>query len=123
MLHMGVALHGVRTLHTKTVGDGGEIAKHSNTQVPGDIYLSSQAAFEHSVGHETIERKDRVIAIQCRVLMTVEEYANTHKEFIEKPQRKKEALDNIGKLLKDEHFCLPTLEEVKLTLEKFDNSE
>ena len=52
MLHMGVALHGVRTLHTKTVGDGGEIAKHSNTQVPGDIYLSSPAAFEHSVGHE-----------------------------------------------------------------------
>eukprot|EP00092_Neocalanus_flemingeri_P011347 GFUD01012227.1.p1 GENE.GFUD01012227.1~~GFUD01012227.1.p1 ORF type:complete len:310 (+),score=70.34 GFUD01012227.1:95-1024(+) len=123
MVHMGVALQGVRTLHVRRVEDDGKITKHSKPQVPGDIYLSSPAAFKHAVGHETLQRNDRIVAIQCRVLMTVEDYANVHKEFTEEPTKKREALDNIAKLLKEEVFSVPTLEEVKLTLEKLESSE
>ena len=60
-----------------------------------------------------------MVAVQCRVLMTTEDYSNVYREFNEEPEKKREALDNIAKVLKEEKFSLPTLQEVKETLEKF----
>merc|ERR1712142_617956 len=100
MLHMAVALHGVRTLHSKTKKENSNlVTKYENIQRPGDVYLSSPAAFEHAVGHNTVERGDRVVAMQCRVLVNMGEL--------------KEGLDKIAAITKQKQFCLPNLQEVK----------
>ena len=124
MLHMAVALQGVRTLHSKTMREGRKGAtKHANIQVPGDVYLSSPSAFLHAVGHETVERKDRVVAMQCRILQTKEDNLDIQREYFKDPEKMTEAEQNIAMILKDENFLLPTFEEVRKILEIFDNFE
>ena len=112
MLHMALALKGTRQLYSKKVEVDGSSKVYSNTQTPGDVYLSSPAAFKHAVGHNTVKREDRIVAIQCRILMTSEEYSNIHSEYTVKPEDHRKALDNIAKLLEEKTFDLPTLKEI-----------
>jgi len=116
MLHMTVTLHGKRILQAKTLTKDGSIKQYSMEQVPGDVYLSSPAAFQHCVGHQSLKRTDRIVAVQCRVLMTMEDYANIFKEYIGEPNRQVEAMENIAKLLMEESFLLPSLDEVQQEL-------
>ena len=53
--------------------------------------------------------------------MTTEDYADVHKEFSQEPENKRKALYNIAKLLKEESFTLPTLEEVMTIFKKIDS--
>ena len=111
MLHMAVALQGVRTLHSKTMREGRKGAtKHANIQLPGDVYLTSPSAFLHAVGHETVERKNRVVAMQCRILQTKEDNLDIQREYLKEPEKMTEAMVNIAMILKDEKFLLPTFE-------------
>ena len=63
--------------------------------------------------------KDRVVALQCRLFMTLEDFADIHREFNEDSQKKRDALGKIAHIMECEEFCLPSLEEVKATLETF----
>jgi len=73
------------------------------------------------VGHETVKRKDRVVAIRCRILWTKEEALDIQREYLKEPEKMTEAMVNIAMILKEEKFLLPTFEEVKKILEKLDN--
>ena len=120
MVHLAMGLTGGRTLHTRTVGEDNKVTKHANILQPGDVYLSSPAAFQHAVSRENLDREDRVVALQCRLLMTLQEFADIHREFTEDVQKKREALDKIAHIMEVGEFCLPSLEEVKKTLVTFD---
>ena len=122
MLHMALSLQGTRKLYAKKVAEDNSSKVYCNTQTPGDVYLSSPAAFMHAVGHDTFKRKDRIVAVQCRILMTSEENASIHSECnIETEDRfgkkalalgRRKALDNIAKLLEEQTFALPNLKEI-----------
>ena len=112
MLHMALSLKGTRQLYAKKVEEDGSSKVYCNTQTPGDVYLSSPAAFMHAVGQNTVRRDNRIVAVQCRILMTSEEYSNIHAEYTMKPEDRRKALDNIAKLLEEHPFDLPTLKEI-----------
>ena len=121
MLHMALSLKGKRKLYSKKVEEDSSSKIYCNKQTPGDVYLSSPAAFMHAVGHNTFKRKDRIVAVQCRILMTTEDNENIHSECNMKPEDRfgkkalkmgeRKALDNIAKLLEEQTFALPTLKE------------
>ena len=112
MWHMALSLQGARQLYAKKVEEDGSSKVYCNTQTAGDVYLSSPAAFKHAVGHNTVKRKDRIVAVQCRVLMTSEDNSNIHSEYTMKPEDLRTALDKIAKLLEEQTFALPTLTEI-----------
>ena len=122
MLHMALSLKGKRKLYAKKVEEDSSSNVYCNKQMPGDVYLSSPAAFMHAVGHNTFKRKDRIVAVQCRILMTTEDNENIHSECNMKPEDRfgkkalkmgeRKALDNIAKLLEEQTFALPTLKEI-----------
>ena len=112
MLHMALSLQGSRQLYAKKVKEDGSSKVYCNTQTPGDVYLSSPAAFKHAVGHKTVRREDRIVAIQCRILMTLDEYSNILSEYVMKPEHPRIALDKIANLLVEQTFVLPDLKEI-----------
>ena len=61
--------------------------------------------------------------MQCRILQTKEDNLDIQREYFKDPEKMTEAEQNIAMILKDENFLLPTFEEVKKILEKFDNFE
>lgn len=74
LIHMAIALHGRRALHSKLYNVGGNIPLHLvEWQSPGDVYITSPSCFEHAVEYPRCEHKDRVIAIQSRLLVTEDE--------------------------------------------------
>ena len=74
LLHLAFAVRGNRNLHSIQTHSGQE--EHIiHPQQPGDIYVSSPFAFLHAVEYPACAWADRIIAIQCRILMTPEDQA------------------------------------------------
>ncbi|EOD32672.1 hypothetical protein EMIHUDRAFT_253293 [Emiliania huxleyi CCMP1516] len=71
-LHLGIALHGLRTLHANC--SGGAFARcpiAATTQPAGSIYFSSPAAFQHGVvypEHRGGSFAESIVAVQARLL-------------------------------------------------------
>ena len=74
-LHMALSLGGNRALHTKHVTNPADksIAKHVHWQQPGSVYVSSPYLFGHAVQYEQCTWDTRIIAVQCRFLMQLED--------------------------------------------------
>ena len=73
LLHMAVSIRGRRALHsfqsrTSARSDLGLL--HVDWQEQGDVYVSSPWAFLHGVEYPTSDWGGRVVALQCRFLMT-----------------------------------------------------
>lgn len=118
MIHMGVSLAGERTFYTKHVTEEGHITDYSTIQSPGCVYLSSPQAYKHCIGHKTITREERYVAIMCRVLMTPEEYSDIYRQ----KEEHESCLDEIAAVMKENEFILPTLEEVTKVMKKIDSN-
>jgi hypothetical protein len=109
MLHLGVALAGCRTLYANHLTEEGATVKCASELPPGSVYLSSPVAFQHAVGHGKLARERRVVAVQCRVLMTPTDYKQLRAEEDGVPGD----LAALAEVLEREELELPSLQEVQ----------
>jgi len=94
VFHMAVAITGTRTLYLQHL-DGDNVVKCASDLDPGTVYISSPTAFTHAVGHGDLKRKSRIVAVQCRIGMTPDDY---HELFAEKESLSVE-LENMSALM------------------------
>jgi hypothetical protein len=80
ILHMAVSIHGTRTLHTQLARTASGVYEEEATdQTGGDVYVSSPSAFRHGVRYPQIDQwSERVVALQCRLLLTMEDQATLY---------------------------------------------
>lgn len=65
LLHMAITINGDRCLHTKT----NKFPQHKN-----NVYVSSPWSFIHGVTYEECDQANKIIAVQCRFLMTQQDW-------------------------------------------------
>eukprot|EP00933_Yihiella_yeosuensis_P041469 TRINITY_DN35867_c0_g1_i1.p1 TRINITY_DN35867_c0_g1~~TRINITY_DN35867_c0_g1_i1.p1 ORF type:complete len:300 (-),score=64.79 TRINITY_DN35867_c0_g1_i1:229-1128(-) len=84
-LHLALSLGGSRALHEcrrspkQTV-----VTAQTHWQQEGDAYLSSPATFPHSVEYPATEWSNRIVAVQCRLLLQRKELCPNASEMAEK---------------------------------------
>lgn len=82
-LHMALSLQGRRALHARHRVSNGRISQQCAVgpgddrevfwQEPGSVYLSSPCCFPHAVEYPACGWQDRIVAVQCRLLLGEEE--------------------------------------------------
>jgi len=128
-LHMAIGLQGQRALHVRRhvnrsrVSQNCAIGASDDREVlpqgPGSVYVASPCCFPHAVQYEETGWSNRIVAVQCRLLLTEEEIFGTlngkqHTALDIDPQggtaaivfRHLESLASHG-------LALPTLDEVQ----------
>merc|ERR1719228_2796848 len=90
--------------------------KGSTELAPGSVYLSSPFAFRHAVGHEDINRESRIVAVQCRIGMTPDDY----QMLLAEQESLSLELESMSSLMQVRGFLLPTLEEVTTFLDSIE---
>ena len=130
IMHLSLSLKGKRALYYKTNGamvttdnkqtnnndvksDENE-AKHEpitkiQWQSEGDCYLSQPYGFLHGVNYPKTRWNSRIIAIQCRLLMTPNEFKEVYSKSKEFPK----AMDQISQVISQNSVVIPTLQEIK----------
>ena len=71
VLHLAITLRGTRALHFDAAQE--HMTSRAIVLPPGSVYLSSPAAFVHSVQYPTTNLTNRVEALQCRLALTQSE--------------------------------------------------
>jgi len=112
VLHLAVSVKGSRTLYLQHL-EGDKVAKCATELPPGSVYLSSPFAFRHAVGHEDINRESRIVAVQCRIGMTPDDY----QMLIAEQGSLSLELESMSSLMQVKGFLLPSLEEVTTFLD------
>jgi len=115
VLHMAVAINGTRTLYLQHL-DGDNVVKCASNLDPGSVYLSSPTAFTHAVGHGDLKRESRIVAVQCRIGMTPDDYQEL---FADKELLSVE-LENMSALIQVKEFALPSLGEVMAAMDQME---
>lgn len=113
-LHLALSLCGTRRLHcrlgTAAVAHFNDLSNRAYTFSAGDVYLSSPSAFLHGVEYPAASWDTRVVAIQCRVLLTREEQARLH---LEHPERMCALSAAVTDAVACGDFRLPTMADVE----------
>jgi len=115
VLHMAVAITGMRTLYLQHL-EGDNVVKCASDLDPGLVYLSSPTAFTHAVGHGDLKRESRIVAVQCRIGMTPDHYQEL---FAEKDSLSVE-LENMSALIQVKELALPSLDEVMAAMDQIE---
>ena len=120
--HLAIALHGRRALHSRLANHPteGQFEEHVEWFEPGDVYLSSPSSFSHSVEYPQCDWASRVVAIQCRLLLTQTEYSDLMSAMdVKSNQARENALVGFSKVLNtndtktnQSQIVIPTLEQV-----------
>merc|ERR1712047_18332 len=108
---MAASVKGTCTLYLQHL-EGDKVVKCATELAPGSVYLSSPFAFRHAVGHEDINRESRIVAVQCRIGMTPDDYQMLLAEqgFLSLE------LESMSSLMQVKGFLLPSLKEVTTLL-------
>jgi len=82
-LHMAIGLQGSRALHARRCVAKGRISKNCGVgasdgrevlwQSEGAAYLGSPCCYPHAVEYPCVDWADRIVALQCRLLLSEEE--------------------------------------------------
>lgn len=84
LLHLAVTIRGSRVLHSRRSNTQGGVAEEiCESQVAGQIYLSSSALMLHAPRFSLASYEDRVIAIHARILYTSAELHSFRKNRTE----------------------------------------
>ena len=79
----------------------------------GDVYISSPWAFKHSVEYPASTWDTRVVAAQCRLLMTVEDVDAIQGDMTMRGAMAQEAaLEAVSRALASADITIPSLEDV-----------
>merc|ERR1719262_1361499 len=97
---MALSLRGRRKLHA-ILKDGYVV----NENVQGNLYMSTPHVFRHAVEYPSCRWRNRVVAIQCRLLMNSEDSMKIQLEQKTKP----EVAALITSVLKDVEVQIPTM--------------
>mmetsp|Transcript_16699 Transcript_16699/g.27571 ORF Transcript_16699/g.27571 Transcript_16699/m.27571 type:complete len:332 (+) Transcript_16699:48-1043(+) len=121
MIHFGLSIRGKRTLRTKTARSqtsklDDEIEKELQ-QSAGNAYLASPAMVRHGVEYFQCDWKDRVIAIQCRMLLTDEDRNEYFNSFADSNDLL-ETTEIVAKCFMDADVQMPTLDDVNVVLKR-----
>mmetsp|Transcript_604 Transcript_604/g.1238 ORF Transcript_604/g.1238 Transcript_604/m.1238 type:complete len:290 (+) Transcript_604:53-922(+) len=71
-LHMAIGVQGHRALHAKRKS-GPQVEPEVLWQEPGAVYLAAPCCFSHAVEYAASTWDTRIIAVQCRLLLTESE--------------------------------------------------
>jgi hypothetical protein len=88
-----------------------------NPMSPGDIYISSPLGFLHGVDYPTCNYADRIIAVQCRLLMTRDE-AKAMYEHLDVDDWLHIIGERVTPILQKANLRIPTLADVRLNYEQ-----
>jgi len=111
-LHLALSIRGNRSLHSRmanNISDEGMELKVF-PQTPGDVYVSSPFAFPHGVEYaEAKTWEDRIIAIQIRFLLTLQDYHDMREHY----EHLEAFMDKVTCALEKGNVVLPTLKQVQ----------
>lgn len=110
-LHMAVSLHGTRALHSlqhKSSQINASTTQAVDWQKQGDVYVSSPWAVTHGVQYPECTWEDRIIAMQCRFLLTEELLDRLY----DSPEDWNASLEVLTPILATATLTMPTLEDV-----------
>lgn len=117
-LHLALSLRGERRLHS-LLGDGdgpSELTHRSHAFAAGDVYVSSPWAFLHGVEYPEASWEGRIVAVQCRLLFSLEEQRALHAE----PEAFAALLAAVTAAVASGAFRLPSLREVEAEAARLD---
>ena len=87
-----------------------------NKQQPGSIYISSPTGFIHGVDYPTSPYSDRVVAVQCRLLMTKVEFYRMFE--IDQDEWFRIIAKRVTPVLQRAELRMPTLSQARAALGK-----
>lgn len=108
VLHLAISLKGSRTLNIGYPDN--HQTQFSLDQSSGCVYLSSPWAFRHGVRFPQQTWEERVIAVQCRTLTTVEENIQICSQI---HGREEELASCVTDVLERHELHIPTADEVR----------
>lgn len=113
LIHMAIALRGRRALHSKLCAAAGAEREHLvEWQEPGDVYVTSPTCFEHAVEYPACNHRDRVIAVQARLLVDEEELYSGFESFNQE-QDCCELMEILGPAISSISTEMPSLQAVE----------
>eukprot|EP00299_Pterocystis_sp_00344_P005857 c17598_g1_i1.p1 GENE.c17598_g1_i1~~c17598_g1_i1.p1 ORF type:complete len:297 (-),score=61.12 c17598_g1_i1:42-932(-) len=83
-LHLALSIHGTRALHLKTSSTNqvkAPLEEEVVWQQAGNTYLSCPFAFPHAVQYTGCDWDNRIIAVQCRLLITEADFQNRYEKW------------------------------------------
>ncbi len=118
IIHLGLSISGQRTLLAAggSTSDPDFFSLHQFQQTPGSVYVSSPFAMKHGPQYPNSSWKNRIIAVQCRILCT----ENDLKEFYksDKDQDIVEVMTAIANAFRVHPIEIPTFSEVQRVAEE-----
>eukprot|EP00658_Telonema_sp_P-2_P030424 TRINITY_DN22976_c0_g1_i2.p1 TRINITY_DN22976_c0_g1~~TRINITY_DN22976_c0_g1_i2.p1 ORF type:complete len:230 (+),score=48.02 TRINITY_DN22976_c0_g1_i2:85-774(+) len=113
-VHMAISVFGKRVLHAELAGS--EVAidaaeKRADAQTAGDVYVACPATFSHGVEYMAGEWSDRMVAIQCRFLLSFEEMTSIllHPDC----SFERTMMEVIGPFMQGRQLILPDMEALQ----------
>ena len=108
LIHMAISLKSDRYLHTVTCDkDSKNQLLNKISQSEGNIYITSPSLMKHSVEYPACNFDNRIIAIQCRFLLTKSEMARASMDLSQG-----ECANVVASVLSRADIIVPTLEQV-----------
>ena len=80
VLHLGVSVRGKRFLLSRQF-EGGKPRTARVELAAGSVYLSSPALFKHAVEYPSSAYEERILAVQARFLLSVQEYTDLEEDW------------------------------------------
>jgi len=123
-LHMAVSIRGRRGLHTRLAVESSLSSPEESEvewQEAGDVYTGCPATFQHAVEYVEAPWASRMVAVQCRMLLTTQELYNV----LLSPDCsfERSMIDVIGPLLGGAEVLFPSVEQVRAAALRLDNGE
>jgi len=121
-LHMALAIRGRRALHSqrwsaRPTQEGLPREEVVEWQEPGDIYITSPTVMEHSVEYPSASWEERVVAVQCRFLMTSDELESFH-QVGDVSKEWDQIMRVLAPMIQGSSLEVPTLERVQAIQEE-----
>jgi hypothetical protein len=107
-IHMAVSIHHNRALHYKVSNDISATVPpsiHIAPQSEGDVYVSMPFVFPHAVEYPQCSWEDRIIAMQCRFLIDLNE--------LSQDEDWGSIMTIVGEVMRNATLVLPTLAQVQ----------
>eukprot|EP01060_Flectonema_neradi_P012470 TRINITY_DN19283_c0_g1_i1.p1 TRINITY_DN19283_c0_g1~~TRINITY_DN19283_c0_g1_i1.p1 ORF type:complete len:324 (+),score=40.35 TRINITY_DN19283_c0_g1_i1:73-972(+) len=113
LLHLAISIKGERYLHSITCNpETAESVNNRDHQTEGDIYITTPSIMRHGVEYPACNFDNRIIAIQCRFLLTEGELGRAMMDL-----SLGECSDVVAAVLSRAKVRVPTMEEVMKVFE------
>ena len=113
VLHLGMSVRGKRFLLSRQF-EGGKPRTARVELAAGSVYLSSPALFKHAVEYPSSAYEERILAVQARFLLSVQEYTDLEEDWKKCGVRGQQEIADVMKcVLSANSLVLPTMVQVQ----------